>query len=203
MKNTCSVLLQCVTILFFAFFLPMVTPHYSYANSLSQQPSNSSSGSSEQAFNGHIASLKEKFPSEEQWLNACVGLASQVNYELTVYNKGLNCQLADTKKEIETVKRKIKESDVRAAKLKEKQEEVDRIFAWSNKKLEAARREVEAQQHIVAEATKSQQNAHAAKLKGEVKKLKANITEMEKKSKAFAALSTSINAPPSTKKKTK
>lgn len=203
MKNTCSALLLSVTIVFLAFCSSIAAPPPSSGNSSNHNASNNSSASTGQALNGHIASLKEKFPSEEEWLKACVAQASQVNYELVVYNKGLSSELVDTKKEIETVKRKNNDSVARTANLKEKQEEIERIVAWSNKKLEAARQEIEAQQHVAAEATKSQKNEYAAKLKGEVKTLKANIAEMEKKSKAFVSLSTSINAPPPTKKKTK
>ena len=202
MKNTCIGLLLSVTIVFLTFCVSVAASSPSSTNSLSQQPSNSSNNPTDQSISGHIASKKETFPSVEQWLSACVAEASQVNQELVVYNKGLSSQLIDTKKEIETVKRKYKDSEVRRVNLKEKQEELDRILAWSKIKLETARKELEAQQHVVAEATKSQKNDYAAKLKGEVKTLKANITEMEKRSRAFASLSTSINAQPPTKKRT-
>lgn len=203
MKSTCSFLFIYMTALFFVFCFSIIIPQSSSANSSKNNALNKSTGSTDQSFSGHVASLKGEFKSKEEWLKACVAQASQVNYELAVYNKGLGCKLADTKKEIETVKKKIKESDVRAAKLKETQEEVDRVLSWSNKKLEAARREVEAQQYVAAEAAKSQKNEYATKLKKEVKTLKANIAEMEKKSKTFASLSASLNAPQPTKKKTK
>ena len=155
MKNTCIGLLLCVTIVFLTFCASVAAPSPSSTNSATQQPFNNSTGSNDPAFKNHIANKKETFPSEEQWLNACVSQASQVNHELVVYNKGLSRQLIDTKQEIEIVKRKYKDSEARRVNLKEKQEEMDRILAWSKIKLETARKELEAQQHVVAEATKS------------------------------------------------
>lgn len=144
------------------------------------------------AYGNHVAGQKTKYASEEDWLDACVGEAQLANLDLKIYNKGLAQQVTDAEKEIVTLKKKQKNAKTRQAKLQQKQAEVGQMLASTAIKMEGAKKELEAQLYVTGEATKSQKSDHATTLNGEVEELKANIVELEKRTKALASLSASM-----------
>jgi len=144
------------------------------------------------AYGNHVAGQKAKYASEEDWLDACVAEAQLANLDLTIYNKGLVQQVTDTEKEIVALKKKQKNAKTRQVKLQQKQAEVGQMLASTNIKMERAKKELEAQLYVSGEATKSQKSDHATTLNGEVEELKANIAELEKRTKALASLSASM-----------
>ena len=144
------------------------------------------------AYGNHVAGQKAKYASEEDWLDACVAEAQLANLDLSNYNKGLSKQVTDAEKEIVALKKKQKNAKTRQAKLQEKQAEVTQMLASNNNKLQRAKKELEAQQYVTGEATKIQKSDHASTMNGEVENLKANIAELEKRTKALASLSASM-----------
>lgn len=149
-------------------------------------------GATGYAYGNHVAHQKAKYASEEDWLDACVTEAQWANLDLSIYNKGLAQQVTDAEKEIVALKKKQKNAKTRQAKLQEKQVEVSQMLTSNNNKLERAKKELEAQQYVTGEATKSQKSDHATTMNGEVEDLKANIAELEKRTKALASLSASM-----------
>jgi len=149
-------------------------------------------GAAGYTYGNHVAGQKAKYASEEDWLDACVGEAQLANLDLKIYNKGLAQQVTDAEKEIVALKKKQKNAKTRQAKLQQKQAEVEKMLASTTIKMEGAKKELEAQQYVTGEATKSQKSDHATTLNGEVEELKANIVELEKRTKALASLSASM-----------
>ena len=106
-------LILCITTVFLTGCVAGVLPPLLGGNSIAQNSSSNSTDGSEQASNGHVAYRKGTFDSEEEWLSACVTDAEKVNNELVIYNNGLRRQLNDSKKEIASIKKEVKEVNIR------------------------------------------------------------------------------------------
>lgn len=145
------------------------------------------------AYGSHVASQKEKYAKEEDWLEACIAEARQKNQEIMVYNQDLSKQIAGLKKETQALKKQYKDTKIRNAKLKEKKVEVDGVIESANKELAASKAELEAQTSVVADARKSGQNDYAVTLDSEMETLKANIKELEKRTEELASMSASMS----------
>ncbi len=145
------------------------------------------------AYGDHVAGQKKNYASTEDWLDACVADAQKANQAMTAYNQELNSQIVTLQNDTATLKEKYKTAKTRQDKLKEKQSEVDQLLAKANTQLDSAKKELEAQQFVAGEAKKENKNAYAVTLDSEVEGLKANITELEKRTKDLASLSASMS----------
>lgn len=150
-------------------------------------------GTAGYAYGSHVAGQKEKYASEEEWLNACIAQAKAANQEMATYNQSLTTQIGAIQKETAALKKKKKISKTKLATLKQRQDDVNQMLAAANNKMELAKRELEVQQHLSDEVKKSQKSDFAVTLDGEVENLKANITELEKRTKDLASLSASMS----------
>lgn len=145
------------------------------------------------AYGNHIGGKKAEYAKTEDWLDACVADAHKVNQEMATYNQELSTQIVSIEKETAQLKKKKLKAKTKQAQLKEKQDVTNQLLAKANTQLEAAKKELEAQQHISQEAKKEQKTDYAVSLDSEVEGLKANITELEKRTKDLASLSASMS----------
>jgi len=145
------------------------------------------------AYGSHVASQKEKYAKEEDWLEACIAEARRRNQEILVYNQDLANQIAVLQKDTKALKKQYKNMQTRNAKLKEKKVEVEKAIESANKELATSKAELEAQHTVVADARKSGQNDYAQTLDSEMEILKANIKELEKRTEELASMSASMS----------
>ncbi len=145
------------------------------------------------AYGSHVASQKEKYAKEEDWLEACIAEARRRNQEILVYNQDLANQIAVLQKDTKALKKQYKNMQTRNAKLKEKKVEVEKAIESANKELATSKAELEAQNTVVADARKSGQNDYAQTLDSEMETLKANIKELEKRTEELASMSASMS----------
>lgn len=145
------------------------------------------------AYGNHIGGKKAEYAKTEDWLDACVADAHKVNQEMTTYNQELSTQIASIEKETAQLKKKKMKAKTKQAQMKEKQNATNQLLAKANTQLEAAKKELEAQQHISQEAKNEQKTDYAVSLDSEVEGLKANIADLEKRTKDLASLSASMS----------
>ncbi len=145
------------------------------------------------AYGSHVASQKEKYAKEEDWLEACIADAKKKNQEIIAYNQDLSKQIAVLKKDTKALKKRYKDTQTRNAKLQDKKAEVEGVMASANKELAASKAELEAQNSVIADARKNGQNDYAVTLDSEVETLKANIKELEKRTEELASMSASMS----------
>lgn len=147
------------------------------------------------AYGNHVVSQKEKFASDEAWLDACTAEAKKVNKDLAAYKKKLSREINTTKKEVAVLQKKRKNAQSKQAELKAKQEKVKKMQASTEEKLKLAKRELEAQQiarFMSDKAKKNKNGDHVRSMNSEMETLKANIVELEKRTETLAALSASM-----------
>ena len=147
------------------------------------------------AYGDHVVSQKEKFASDEAWLDACTAEAKKVNKDLAAYKTELSLQINSTKKEIAALEKKQISAQLKQVDLKDKQDKVNKMQTSTAEKLKLAKRELEAQQiaqFMSDEAKKSKDGDHVRSMNSEMETLKANIAELEKRTETLAALSASM-----------
>lgn len=144
------------------------------------------------AVGNFVAKKKLEYANEEDLLNAAIAKAQLANLDLAIYNKGLAQQVTDAEKEIVALKKKREGAKTRKANLQKKKAEVDQMLASCLNKLEVAKNELNSQGDLAGKMEKSAKGDHATTMNGEVEELKANIAELEKRTKDLASLSASM-----------
>ncbi len=149
-------------------------------------------GTAGYAYGDHVAGQKEKYASNEDWLDACIADAQKTNAEIMAYNRDIRNQIALLRQDTNALRQKYVDAAVRKTKLQNKKKEVDTLLKSANNELANAKTELEALDSVVVEARQSGQNDYAVSLDSEIEILKANIRELEKRTEELASMSASM-----------
>ena len=144
------------------------------------------------AYGDHVAGQKEKYASNEDWLDACIADAKKTNREITAYNQNLAAEVGILRQETDVLKQQYANAADRQTKLQGKKKEVDALLEEANKQLADAKAELEALNSVVADANQSGQGDYAQTLDNEIEDLKASIQELEKRTEELASMSASM-----------
>lgn len=140
-------------------------------------------------YGNHVATQKEKYAKEEDWLDACLVEVRGANEIVAAYNKSLQQEITFLKKEkknilaIYTDKKKQKEKMVVAKK------EINKQKKSAEKALAAAKAEHETQSSVAVQAKESGQKDYAEDLDSEIEVLEASIKELEASTDELASMS--------------
>ena len=144
------------------------------------------------AYGDHVAKQKEKYASQEDWLDACIASAEKVNSETRTYNEKLAADLKSLKKEVADLNKGYKKKKVEKSALVAKKKAIDDRLAESNKQLEVARFELENQEAAAKDDGNAGSTAKEQALNKEIAQLKQSISELEQKTTTLASLSASM-----------
>ena len=140
-------------------------------------------------YGSHVAQEKEKYASQEDWLDGCIASAQKVNHETKAYNEKLAGQLQDMKAETERLvklyeQKKAKKSEVLAQKKK-----IDTLLKESKEKLARAEFELENQQLVLEDMKKNGTKEDVANIDREIETLKKEIATLKKNTEELASMS--------------
>jgi uncharacterized protein YcfJ len=144
------------------------------------------------AYGNHVANQKEKYASEEDWLEACIAEAQRTNEAVARYNNELRQQIDGLRRDTETLEQQYADAKTRNVKLKEKKKTVDGLARAADKELTAARSELAVQNAVATEARGSGQSDYAQSLDNQLETLRANIRELEKQTEELASMSAAM-----------
>ena len=144
------------------------------------------------AYGNHVANQKEKYASEEDWLEACIAEAQRTNKAMARYNNELREQIAGLRRDTKALEHQYADAATRKTKLQEKKKAVDGLARAADKELTAARSELAIQNAVVGEARDSGQSDFVQTLDNQLETLKANIRELEKQTEELASMSAAM-----------
>lgn len=146
-------------------------------------------GAAGYAYGTHVASEKEKYAKEEDWLDACIASAQEVNEDARQYNVALSKEMDQLDRETETLAAQYKNKQVTKAALAEEKKKVDEKLAQTQEKTKRAKWELENQEKVLAEAKAEGKTNLAQNLEKEINQLKKHITELEGHAEKLASMS--------------
>ena len=141
------------------------------------------------AYGSHVAKQKEKYASEEQWLDACIASAQKVNQETKAYNAALKQDLSTLEAETEALALAYEQKDARKEAMISEKKKVDTRLAEANKVLERARFELKNQETALADAQQSGQQVQADEMDAQIAELKEAVAELKGHTESLASIS--------------
>jgi hypothetical protein len=137
----------------------------------------------------HVANQKEKYAKQEDWLNACIAQAKQVNDETIQTNQALAGQVNQLDSETKALAAAYNQKQVQKASLTNAKQQIDSRYAAASRQLEKARYEVQEQEKAVAQAKGGGYGNEAAMLEEKIRELNQSIAELEGYTRSLAAMS--------------
>jgi chromosome segregation ATPase len=92
-----------------------------------------------------VANQKQKYASTEDWLNACLASADQVNRETSQYNVSLADEIKELEAETENLKIAYNEKTAKKSALVNERKKVETKLAEANQRLDRAKFELQNQ----------------------------------------------------------
>jgi hypothetical protein len=142
-----------------------------------------------QAYGTHIANEKEKFASEEEWLNECIASAEKINKETRLYNQALASEITDLDNQCAQLSEKYKHKSVTKQSMSTKKGQIDAKKTEVEEKIKRVQFEVENQEKVLADANKKGKTGYAETLNEKISALNQQIKELESHTEALASLS--------------
>lgn len=145
------------------------------------------------AVGSHIADKKKEYASREDWLDACIVQARDVNEKTVAYNKQLKADIAALDKQ----------STKLAASFKRKKVTTDTLLA-ENKTVQERKKQVDAtiaqlesevvnQKKVVVDARSGQNTREADIINKEIKRMEKQIAQLRKDAEKLASISTRLS----------
>lgn len=144
-------------------------------------------------YGDHVAGQKEKYASQEDWLDACIAEAKQSNREIRDYNLQLSEDIAALEKSNATLQKSYSSQSDKKKQMLAQKNKADSLLKNAQAELEEAKHALGAQETVVADAKQSGQNDYAKTLDSELAAMRKNIKELERRTEALASFSASMS----------
>lgn len=138
----------------------------------------------------HIANKKEEYASREEWLDACISQAQQVNAETVAYNQKLKTEIASLDKQSTKLAAEYKRKKATREILLAEKKTVEQRRTEVAANLKRLEEEVDNQKTVLADAREGNNTQEAAIIEREIAKMEKQVAEM----KAYNAKLASISA---------
>ena len=137
-----------------------------------------------------VAATKDKAITAEERLDREIAAAQKYNKELLAYNTQLAAEIKQLSLQANRLRQQYRQGTVKAAQLTSERKQVAAKVASSEKKLAAARKELERQDANYKELSTGEtaSNPNTKKLKGEIEQIRSNIAKIEKGSEELASI---------------
>jgi len=140
------------------------------------------------AYGNHVASKKAEYASQEEYLNACIASAQQINEETRQYNASLENEIKGLDREVNSLLSKYKRKKVSKSQLEKEQQKVQAKFSEAQAKLKAAQDEVEIQKQVLASERGKSKAELAESLDKEIALLEKSAKELDQQTQALASI---------------
>lgn len=149
-------------------------------------------GAAGYAWGAHVASKKEQYASQEDYLDAVIASARQVNENTQQYNASLTSDIDKIDREANTLVRQYNEKKIQKAALEAKRKETETKAAEAKKQLAAVNTEIEIQQKVLKQEKSDVKSAQAQNrlnaMETEVSQLEQRRDELGRRIDALAAI---------------
>ncbi len=141
------------------------------------------------AYGSHVADQKEKYASQEDWLDACIENADQVCEETRQYSEGLSIEIETIDQETMMLAEQYDQKFIERETLVAKKNDIEGKLALARENLEKAQFELENQEKVFMEAYNSNQASYMHALGKKIEELRQYITELESHTEMLASFS--------------
>lgn len=141
------------------------------------------------AYGSHVATEKKKYADKEDWYDACIASAKDVNQKTTAYNQTLAKDLTGLKQETAQLAAQYQQKKADKKALAAKKKDIDARLALANEELKRTKWELQNQETVLADAHKSGDDVLAKRLDAEIQALRKNIAELEGHTNELASMS--------------
>ena len=145
------------------------------------------------AIGTHIANEKEKYASEEAWLDACLQQARQTNEQLKTYNEDLAGQIAVLDEETKQLQRAYASRAAQRSSLVAEQKKIEEKSKEINQQIALAENEIAGQQKALANAQASNKSEESALLEAEIASLQRHKAKLEENNRQLASISARVS----------
>lgn len=144
-------------------------------------------------YGNHVANQKEKFASQEDWLNACIVSATKTNQETRAYNEKLAAQITSLKARSKALKKSYKKKTVTRAEMLAQKQKVENTLKTAQRHLDKAKYELKEQQTVVQHIKPGESPEQSRVLNSRIADLKKAVNNLEKKTETLASLSATMS----------
>lgn len=144
-------------------------------------------------YGNHVASQKEKFASQEDWLDACIASATKTNQETRAYNKELTTEITSLKARSKALKKGYKKKTATRAQMLAQKEKVEKTLKTAQQQLDKAKYELKEQQSVVQQIKPGESPEQSRALDNRIADLKKAVNDLEKKTETLASLSATMS----------
>lgn len=141
----------------------------------------------------HIADQKEKYASEEAWLDACLTRAEQTNTVLKEYNTELTAEIAKADKETKNMQAAYEKHRVDQKAMTAERKKLEKMIADTDKVIASIDQEIGKQETVLADARENRKSDEAALLDAEIAALRRQKKQLEESNRQLAAISSRIS----------
>ncbi|MFL5624161.1 MAG: hypothetical protein ACJ788_01020 [Ktedonobacteraceae bacterium] len=143
------------------------------------------------AYGNHVANQKEKFAREEDYLDAVINSAQQMNEQTQQYNASLRSEVNTLDRETALLVRQYNQRAITRGELQKEEQRLATKISEAQKQLQRLGKEMEIQRGVLAKE-QGQSQEHLKKLQMEVAELERQKTELEQHINRLASIKTRV-----------
>jgi len=140
----------------------------------------------------HVVNQKDKYASEETYLNDCIASADKVNTETQQYNDTLRSEMQSLDDEANKMVAQYNLKEIKKTDLLAKQKEIDTRHSEAETKLKRALAEIALQKEARKQLTSASQ-AQLEQMDNQIKELEKTVDELNGQAQALAAISQNLS----------
>ncbi len=140
----------------------------------------------------HVAQQKEKYASQEDWLDACIASAEKTNEETKAYNRQLAGEIETLKEKSSKLQKKYKAKKASKADMVVLKSRIDQTSSQAEEALKKAKFELQNQISVAEQINRGDAPEQSKALDKRITSLKKSINELEEKTDSLAALSVTM-----------
>ncbi|MBM9519420.1 hypothetical protein JWG39_06245 [Desulforhopalus vacuolatus] len=144
-------------------------------------------------YGNHVANQKEKFASQEDWLNACIASATRTNQEARAYNNKLAAEITSLQARSRALKRSYKKKIATRGDMLAQKQKVENTLKTAQKNLAKVKYELKEQQTVVQQIKPGESLQQSRILDSRIADLKKAVNNLEKKTATLASLSATMS----------
>ncbi|MDL2314164.1 hypothetical protein LJC36_04190, partial [Desulfovibrio sp. OttesenSCG-928-C14] len=140
----------------------------------------------------HIAKKKADYATEEEWLDACIAQARQLNTEAAQYNAQLKKDIAELDKESAKLAADYKANKASRSALQAEAESIEKRRKEVAANIDILENEVNNQKAVAQDARDNNKNAEAKAVEAEIAAMEKKIVEMRDYNNKLASISVRV-----------
>ncbi len=145
-------------------------------------------------YGNHVANKKAQFASQEQYIDACIAQAAQVQQQTYAYNQQLRQDITGLEQQVQQANQAYKQKQMSRDQMVAMKKDLNNRVQQANQSLERVGQEIQIQNQVLAnERQAGGSGSHLAKLEQQINALQRQKSELQQQTQRLAALNNSMS----------